>query len=276
VERIQIIFYDYDYFGARYYSSKESIWLSVDPLSDMYPSTSPYMYVRGNPIMLTDPNGMNDDGFKTDADGNLTWVDNTGGNDYDIIYSNNDDGTVNMDESKALCVEKGVIQNSTNSNYTTSNIQYSKYEINSHDDGRLFFEFMSQNTDVEWSHTKFTKGNKELSVITTTHEADFEAGASDLLFTSPSYDEYTFVGHDHNHRDGYWYPSGSDQEILYGGVRFYKGDIRFTHKLELCVPNSFKTRIYDLENNSYFKYNSKFYYNPRDLPVIEIKAEKKP
>ena len=48
----------YSYFGARYYDSEMSIWLSVDPLRDMYPSTSPYMYVRGNPIMLIDPDGM--------------------------------------------------------------------------------------------------------------------------------------------------------------------------------------------------------------------------
>jgi hypothetical protein len=51
---------NFDYFGARYYASDLSIWLSVDPLSDMYASTSPFMYVRGNPIMLIDPNGMND------------------------------------------------------------------------------------------------------------------------------------------------------------------------------------------------------------------------
>ena len=49
-----------DYFGARYYQSDLSVWLSVDPLAARYPSTSPFMYVRGNPIMLVDPNGMND------------------------------------------------------------------------------------------------------------------------------------------------------------------------------------------------------------------------
>ena len=49
----------YQYFGARYYASDLSVWLSVDPLSDEYPSTSPFMYVLGNPIALIDPNGMN-------------------------------------------------------------------------------------------------------------------------------------------------------------------------------------------------------------------------
>ena len=53
----------YSYFGARYYSSELSIWLSVDPMSGVYPSTSPYAYCRNNPVVLIDPNGM----FDTEA-----------------------------------------------------------------------------------------------------------------------------------------------------------------------------------------------------------------
>ena len=47
----------YSYFGARYYTSDLSIWLSVDPLSDKYPNLSPYCYAANNPIKLIDPNG---------------------------------------------------------------------------------------------------------------------------------------------------------------------------------------------------------------------------
>lgn len=47
----------YSYFGARYYSSDLSIWLSVDPMSDKYPSLSPYTYCADNPVGLVDPNG---------------------------------------------------------------------------------------------------------------------------------------------------------------------------------------------------------------------------
>ena len=45
------------YFGSRYYNSDLSIWLSVDPMSDKYPSLSPYVYCANNPIKLVDPNG---------------------------------------------------------------------------------------------------------------------------------------------------------------------------------------------------------------------------
>ena len=47
----------YSYFGARYYTSDLSVWLSVDPMSDKYPSLSPYVYCANNPVKLVDPNG---------------------------------------------------------------------------------------------------------------------------------------------------------------------------------------------------------------------------
>ena len=47
----------FDYFGARYYSSGLSVWLSVDALAGKYPTLSPYMYTAGNPVNMIDPDG---------------------------------------------------------------------------------------------------------------------------------------------------------------------------------------------------------------------------
>jgi RHS repeat-associated protein len=47
----------YYYFGARYYNPDLSLWLSVDPMSDKYPSLSPYNYCAWNPMKLVDPDG---------------------------------------------------------------------------------------------------------------------------------------------------------------------------------------------------------------------------
>ena len=44
-------------FGARYYDSGLSIWLSVDPMSDKYSNMSPYNYCTNNPVILVDPDG---------------------------------------------------------------------------------------------------------------------------------------------------------------------------------------------------------------------------
>ena len=72
----------YSYFGARYYDSDLSVWLSVDPMSDMYPHQSPYMYCSGNPVMRIDPNGMND-GWYVDETGTIIGKDK---NDDDRLY----------------------------------------------------------------------------------------------------------------------------------------------------------------------------------------------
>jgi len=53
-----------------------SIWLSIDPLSDKYPSLSPYNYCANNPIMYVDPDGReifySQDGTRLGQVGNNT------------------------------------------------------------------------------------------------------------------------------------------------------------------------------------------------------------
>ena len=56
----------------RYYNSSLSIWLSVDPMSDKYPSTSPYTYCGNNPVKLVDPNG--EDWFENENTGDIMYV----------------------------------------------------------------------------------------------------------------------------------------------------------------------------------------------------------
>lgn len=49
---------DWYSYGARYYDAEVARWHAVDPLSQIYPSMSPYSYAANNPINLLDPNGM--------------------------------------------------------------------------------------------------------------------------------------------------------------------------------------------------------------------------
>ena len=73
----------YYYFGARYYNSDLSLWLSVDPMADKYPSLSPYNYCAWNPMKLVDPNG-------SEAEESTDWVKKKGTNQYiwlDIVNS---------------------------------------------------------------------------------------------------------------------------------------------------------------------------------------------
>ena len=43
--------------SARHYNSALSIWLSVDPMADKYPSESPYVYCANNPVAMKDDDG---------------------------------------------------------------------------------------------------------------------------------------------------------------------------------------------------------------------------
>ena len=54
------------YYGARYYDPKISVWLSVDRMAAKYPHSSPFVFSANNPVMLLDPNG---DSVKTGLEG---------------------------------------------------------------------------------------------------------------------------------------------------------------------------------------------------------------
>jgi RHS repeat-associated protein len=125
--------FGYSYFGARYYDPELSVWLSVDPLADEYPSTSPFMYVRGMPIILTDPNGMNDDewdvNFKT---GEKTWVSSKGGS--ETQYYNVKDGDGNLMSTVSTPGNySSIYSNSTSSSNGSSTTYLSIYGSNGTD-----------------------------------------------------------------------------------------------------------------------------------------------
>ena len=48
------------YYGARYMNPRTSLWYGVDPLAEKYPEIGGYIYCHNNPIILTDPTGMDD------------------------------------------------------------------------------------------------------------------------------------------------------------------------------------------------------------------------
>ena len=82
------------YFGARYYNSDWSIWLSVDPLAHKYPSHSPYVYCSNNPIGRVDPTGMLDDDYTAKSDGSIDVVKTN--DSYDRFFVENTDGTTSQ------------------------------------------------------------------------------------------------------------------------------------------------------------------------------------
>ena len=63
----------YGYFGARYMDHElMTMWLSVDPMADKYPSISPYAYCAWNPVKLIDPDGRDVEIVKDDENKTVT------------------------------------------------------------------------------------------------------------------------------------------------------------------------------------------------------------
>ncbi len=98
----------YSYFGARYMDhALMTMWLSVDPMADKYPSISPYAYCNWNPVKLKDPDGMetieNDDGWKVDRKNKtITKCNPLGGNRTQYLHDGNSCTVISGSEGSIL------------------------------------------------------------------------------------------------------------------------------------------------------------------------------
>ena len=120
---------EYSYFGARYYDADLLTgWMSVDPMSDKYPSLSPYNYCALNPVKLVDSDG--NEAWKPDSDGNLiaekgdnawtlaTYLNTTPKIATDMLkeqgYSVSPKGVLNLKEGDLFKVDHGNVSKYSN------------------------------------------------------------------------------------------------------------------------------------------------------------------
>ncbi len=116
----------YTYFGARYYDSELSGWLSVDPMSDKYPSLSPYLYCFNNPVIMKDPNGNDgvavvDNENKTITIKAVYYVQTVPNNNMSVT-------AYTPEQVKSMQTEVNGFLN--NQNYQVNEGEYSGYKVN--------------------------------------------------------------------------------------------------------------------------------------------------
>jgi len=225
------------YFGARYYDSDLSVWLSVDPMSDMYPHQSPYMYCSGNPVMRIDPNGMWDIGYTIDEAGVITQVDNTGGNEFDVIYNKADyeAGKRDYDESgtkSGMKIDRGEVSNfqsipiKNEAGVQTGSL--SNCEVKTEDVADKLFNFLADNTTVEWQNSNFTSPDgKSVNVIATSREGGEKGGTiSGGRELDESYMKKGYTLNKSTHSHPYNYYLGWKVSGFYGNTSGYgEGDL---------------------------------------------------
>ena len=216
---------------ARQYFAMAPMWDRVDPLAEDNPQFSPYSYCMGNPVNLGDYNGMDEWSF--DQNGNV--VSRIRKEDYDLVRIVNESGKNIASKQWGY----GTIMNEENQTFDVP------LEINGSQAGSEIFEFLSDNTSVEWTEIK-TNDSFELGCydfISTSHEKSSESTgmplALDLLKAG-----YLIMEMNHNHPSGSLNPSGLvsrynkkkmkiDEAFQYGDVMFaqalhsYSSDIKF-------------------------------------------------
>ena len=208
------------YFGSRYYSSDLSVWLSVDPMSDKYPSLSPFTYCADNPVKLVDPNGEDIWEINNETGKVTRTKDNT----QDVIRVVDNDGNVIKDKDgnlQTLSYKYGTIRH-----YTTKKDGYDVFRIRGDGNGTDLFELMANNTNIEWSQFKTgIAGEQGLNFITTGHTDEGDPAATNLYNKQLQYKYYIreFI---HYHPGRMPVPSG-----MLGTIQEGTGDISFVSKI---------------------------------------------
>ena len=139
--------------------------------------------------------------------------------------------------------------------------------------GQQLFEFVANNTNVEWSLIKFGEGGMRSNILSTSHDEKAEYGGSDLLNNDPFIKISDFRGFDHNHPNGDWHPSSASLPLGDPGRK--TGDIGMATMLEKRYPNThLDFRIYTDTDDSYFNYNSQTVI-PYEIGEVSVVANKK-
>ena len=153
------------YFGSRYYSSDLGIWLSVDPQAAKYPSLSNYVYCSNNPIKVIDPNG--EDEWEVNESGYIRHIQNDKPDRiYAVSGTKEDEWGDRKTDVVPLDVDKSIMSTivSKGENTTFSN-------INNRDKMDELFNFLADNTDVEWTQISVhDRLENKIDHITTSHE----------------------------------------------------------------------------------------------------------
>jgi RHS repeat-associated protein len=260
-------------FHARYYFSIIPGFLTIDPMAEKYPWISTYAYCGNNPVNFFDPNGMdvweiNDYGEivnrmkdKTQDAFYMVAKDNEGN--YQRTFTTDADGNKNYN---SISFEYGTVTQSPTFK------DYDKYTVSGNENGTKLFEFLADNTKVEWGNIQYYSDN---STITTSHHESKLTSFQDELMDNF---QVGVISLTHSHPQGTPYPSGLDNRK--------RGDIDAARKLESRYGR-IKSYIYLPGNDKYVRetyipYNSQSQYwdfrghpNNHWLPEIIITAKPK-
>ena len=214
-----------------------------------------YSYCLNNPLRYTDPSGWVlkplDDEWEVDRLGNVKWVKENKQN--DIIYSIDENG----DRMQNVVFNHGTIEKAYSQNYETEGgwKSYDILRVRGDANATRLFEFLAENTNVEFSHAKMgIEGDKGLNYLTTSHSENSEAGMPYLIDRQLRFG-YTAREFNHTHPRNTPFPSGSfDYRKEKAGEW---GDVGFARDVSAIFGDKVKYNIFIPKESTYIPFNSK-------------------
>ena len=189
----------YGYFGARYMDHElMTMWLSVDPMSDKYPSISPYAYCAWNPLKLVDPDGR--DVWELNKSGELIWK------------SSSEQDEIRTNSGNSITVKNGILTKGKNYTKTDNGgdgylyLDFGK-DVQS---AESLFQFFADNSNVEYSLIGYANSKTDLTSDNFILTSSFDE-RGDIMGSEQAY-AYALDGllrdHTHNHPSGNMQRSG--------------------------------------------------------------------
>ena len=232
----------YDY-GFRFYDPAIARFTTIDPLTEKNNSQSGFVYAANNPIKYIDFMGL--DTLLVDKKGRFAEESIKGGdNDVIVKVSNRErrKGEINhkKDHEVSGDFELGSITATTEKTELSGKVTTVTTKNNDESEG--IFNFLADNTKVEYSHLEMTDGDgNQSNFITTSHDKSTDLYGTELLVDKFK-SNYTLNSHTHNHP----YtpnPSPSDVSFYKEVLKHNKSSVPFIIKIRFMgTTNEYKLK----------------------------------